>query len=505
MRRIIVGTSPYRSEHETDFCIGIVMTGELIVDVLMPQMGVATSEAVVTKWLVGNGDAVTNEQVVCEISTDKTDAEILAPAAGVLFEILVPEGSNVAVGAPVARIATGEAATHVLFANGDSALREQPAVSEVKATDFAGEVPVSPTTSAANVTSSIVEETRTDERVTRTPVNQLLAGAMIDPTGAADAVLSRPPRVARPLSSPLARRRAQERGIDLALVQGTGRQGRINVHDVLATVKSAPASSQAAPVLQSPFSSGAAVEFPVGYDDVPHEIVATSAHRRATAEHMIRSRQTSAHMYTEVEVDMSSVARARELINSPRVAAGQPKISYLPFIARAAIEVLAEFPDINSTFQYERSIQWGEVNLGVAVDTPSGLVVPVVRGAERMSLEAIADSIRGIADRARNRRLQSDELRAGTFTISNPGSVGAVAGPAIINQPQVAILGVPVIVKRPWVITTDDGLDAIAIRPIMKLALTYDHRAVDGAYATRYVVKVKDLLESWEIRDYLSH
>lgn len=504
MQRVIFGAAFLRGEVETDFCVGNIMTNDLIVDVLMPQMGVATSEAVVTKWFVSVGDTVANEQVVCEISTDKTDAEIAAPTAGVLLEILVSEGSTVAVGAPVGRIATGEAASHVLFANGDSALREQSAVRQEEATSFAAEATVSPTTSAANINAEIAGDSLVDDHATRTPVSRLLAGAIIDPSGAAQAVLARPPRDARPLSSPLARRRAQERGIDLTVVRGTGRQGRINVHDVLATVKSSPTPNVAVPAPQS-FPSGATPELPVGYDDVPHEIVATSAHRRATAEHMIRSRQTSAHMYTEVEVDMSNVARARELVNAPRVAAGLPKISYLPFIAKAAIEMLGEFPDINSTFQYERSIQWSEVNLGVAVDTPTGLVVPVVRGADRMSLEAIADSIRGIADRARNRRLQSDELRAGTFTISNPGSMGAVAGPGIINQPQVAILGVPVIVKRPWVITTDDGLDAIAIRPIMKLALTYDHRAVDGAYATRYVVRVKDLLEGWEVRDYLSH
>jgi 2-oxoglutarate dehydrogenase E2 component (dihydrolipoamide succinyltransferase) len=332
----------------------------------------------------------------------------------------------------------------------------------------------------------------------------MLSGAVIDPAAAADAVLSRPPQNARPLSSPLARRRAEERGLNLTTIKGTGRQGRINVFDVLSAARELQDVNPLPSPHESFLGTTSAIELPLGYDDVPHEIIATSAHRRATAEHMHRSRQTSAHMYTEVEVDMSNVARARDLVNSPRVAAGLPKITYLSLIAKAAIITLLEFPEINSTFQYERSIQWGEVNLGVAVDTPTGLVVPVIRGTERLSLEAIANSIREVADRARSRRLLPDDLRAGTFTISNPGSVGAVAGPAIINQPQVAILGVPVIVKRPWVVTSADGLDAIAVRPIMKLALTYDHRAVDGANATRYVVKVKELLESWEARDYLS-
>lgn len=481
------------------------MTTELIVDVVMPQMGVAISEALVIKWLVNVGDAVKEDQVVCEISTEKTDAEIVAPASGVLLEVLVPEGENVSVGNPVARIATGEAASHLQFANGDSNLREQT-ISEIDPTTlFVAEDSDPLATPAAKVSPSVIEESKMTTRGAFRPVSEMLSGASIDPAGAVDAVLGRPPRKTRPLSSPLARRRADERGIDLSKVQGTGRQGRINVFDVLKTNKPTEDANPVPSFQEASLLINSTTGFPLGYDDVPNEIIVTSAHRRATAEHMHRSRQTSAHMYTEVEVDMSNAARSRDLINSPRLAAGLPKISYLPLIAKAAIAILADFPEINSTFQNERSIQWGEVNLGVAVDTETGLVVPVIRNTGRMSLETIADSIREVADRARRRRLLPDDLRAGTFTISNPGSVGAVAGPAIINQPQVAILGVPVIVKRPWVVTTADGLEAIAIRPIMKLALTYDHRAVDGAHATRYVVRVKELIESWEARDYLSH
>lgn len=243
-------------------------------------------------------------------------------------------------------------------------------------------------------------------------------------------------------------------------------------------------------------------ELPAGYEGVPHEVVKTSRVRQVIAEHMVRSRQTAAHMTTEVDVDLSAVVHARTEINATRVPQGEAKLSYLPFIARAACVALGEHPRLNATFLGERTIHWQAVNLGVAVDTPEGLLVPVIKDCDRMTAPVIAEAITDIAERARTRKLTPDDLAGGTFTLSNPGSVGAVSAPAIINQPQVAILGVPTIQRRPWVIDDDQGNEAVAIRPILRLAVTFDHRAVDGADATRFAVTVKDHLESWSPEAY---
>jgi 2-oxoglutarate dehydrogenase E2 component (dihydrolipoamide succinyltransferase) len=230
---------------------------------------------------------------------------------------------------------------------------------------------------------------------------------------------------------------------------------------------------------------------------VPHEVIETSRVRRAIAEHMSRSRQTAAHMTTEVDVDLSAAVQARKELNQARLDAGEAKLSYLPLIARATCAALGEHPDLNATFLGERMIHWQAVNLGVAVDTPEGLLVPVLPNCDRLAAPAIGDAIADLAERARSRKLMPDDLAGGTFTLSNPGSVGAVSAPAIINQPQVAILGVPTIQRRPWVIADEHGGESIAIRPILRLAVTFDHRAVDGAGATRFAVAVKERLEAW--------
>lgn len=235
---------------------------------------------------------------------------------------------------------------------------------------------------------------------------------------------------------------------------------------------------------------------------MPHDAVATSRIRRVTAEHMTRSRHTAAHMTTEVDVDLGMLTAVREGLNIQRQRAGQDKLSFLPFIARAACAALGEHRDLNATFEAERLLRWGEVNLGIAVDTPRGLMVPVVRGAERLTVESLGAKIVEAAERVREGHVEADDFRAGTFTISNPGSVGAVSAPAIINQPQVAILGMPTIVRRPWVVRLADGQESIAIRPIIRLALTFDHRAVDGAGATRCLVDIKRRLEVWDIDGY---
>lgn len=465
------------------------MSAENVLDVVMPQMGVSVSEGVVVRWLVSVGDSVTNEQLVCEVTTDKTDAEVLAPADGVIVEIMVLEGDAVEVGHPVARMSVGAAAA-TFEAQGTKPTESTP----VK--DVSTEAP-----RAASVATSIVAATpreTTHGRSARS-VNEMLAGAMIDPDGAADAALDRPSHDGRPLSSPLAQRRARERSIDLRMVKGTGRHGRICVQDVVAASRD---TSQATIPTQPSNAIPVVGGVPLGYEDVPFEAFATSAHRRAISEHMLRSRQTSAHMTTEVDVDMFQVAKVRDMMNATRGAAGLGRISYLSFIAKAAVSALSEYPDMNATFQHDRILKWDEVNLGIAVDTPAGLIVPVIRHAQGLTVERFADAIAQVAERARARKLVPDDLRAGTFTVSNPGSVGAVSAPAIINQPQVAILGIPAIAKRVWVMTSPEGTESVAIRPILRLAVTFDHRAIDGAYATRYAVAVKQHLEEWDLRDY---
>jgi pyruvate/2-oxoglutarate dehydrogenase complex dihydrolipoamide acyltransferase (E2) component len=295
---------------------------------------------------------------------------------------------------------------------------------------------------------------------------------------------------------------AKEHGIDLAALTGTGLRGRIRKEDVLAAIaRGDTASSPAAP----PGNAGqppSGAELPTGYTDVPFEVVPTSRQRRMIAEHMVRSRQTAAHMTTEAEVDMTLPGLAREALNATRAGTESARISYLALIAKAMCAALLEFPDLNATFQTERLIRWREVNLGVAVDTEQGLIVPVIRGCERLTAPEIADAIAGLAARARSRRLTAQDTRGGTFTVSNPGSVGAFSAMAIINQPQVGILGTPAIVRRPAVVLDGHGQESIGIRPLMLLALTFDHRAVDGAYATRCVVRVKELLESWDAASY---
>jgi pyruvate/2-oxoglutarate dehydrogenase complex dihydrolipoamide acyltransferase (E2) component len=330
-------------------------------------------------------------------------------------------------------------------------------------------------------------------------------------------------RMDRPAASPAARRLAAELGVAVASVVGTGAGSRITREDVqrratdwlespVPPVASAPVGAPAAraavsaPPAGSPIPAGSAGEsergLPGGYEDVPYDAVPTSRIRRVTAEHMVRSRQTAAHMTTEVDVDLGRLTEVRTTLNAQRQRAGQGKLSYLPFIARTTCAALLDHGDLNATFETDRLLRWGEVNLGIAVDTPRGLMVPVIRGADKLTVEPLAQAIVDLAARVRDGKADADSFRAGTFTISNPGSVGAVSAPAIINQPQVGILGMPTIVRRPWTVRLTDGQETIAIRPIIRLALTFDHRAVDGADATRCLVDIRKRLEAWDVDDY---
>jgi pyruvate dehydrogenase E2 component (dihydrolipoamide acetyltransferase) len=408
----------------------------------MPQMGVSVTEGVVTAWLKAEGDWVEADEIVCEITTDKVDTEVVAPSAGTLAKIVAAAGTTVPVGAPLAMLASGDIAT---------VDPDDPATTDVEPA----------------------------------PPAQAVAAAAL---AAVPAFTN-----GRLVASPVARRIAGEHGIDLAGVEGTGLRGRIRKSDVLALIDRG--------VMPAP-PAGDADGLPAGYAGVPHRIVPTSPTRRAIAEHMVRSRRTAAHMTTEVDVDMHRVTTVRAGMNAERSARGASKLSFLPFVARAACAALADFPDLNATFAGEHLIQWTAINLAIAVDTDRGLLAPVIRDCGNLTVSAIGDHVRDLAARARDRALAPDDLAGGTFTLSNPGSAGAVSAMAIINQPQVAILGMPAIVRRPVVITGPDGDEAVAIRPMMQLALTFDHRAVDGAQATRCAVAIKKRLETWDAEAY---
>ena len=435
----------------------------------MPHMGVSIDEGTVVAWQVGVGDAVAEGDVLCEIATDKVDMEVESPAAGTVTAILADADEVVPVGGPICELGGGGSGAG---ASGDA---------EEGSPGAFGGVPGDPSSASPPGAGGLDEH-----------------GAF-DPAAAADAVVSL--EKDGPLASPVAKRIASQRGIDLNTVTGTGKRGRIRKVDVLAAAEAGPRAPRAAAAAPAPVAASAE-GIPAGYDDVPHEVVPTSRVRQAIAEHMIRSRQTAAHMTTEVDVDLSAVIRARTELNKARLASGDPKLSFMPFIARATCAALAEHRDMNATFQGEQTVRWGQVNLGIAVDTEAGLLVPVIRDAGSLTAPAIGAAIADLAARARDRKLVPDDLAGGTFTISNPGSVGAVSAPAIINQPQVAILGVPTIQRRPWVVTGPDNEEMIAIRSILRLAVTFDHRAIDGADATRFAVSVKTRLESWSTEAY---
>lgn len=522
----------------------------------MPHMGVSVEEGTVVEWLKQVGDEVAAEEAICAIATDKVDTEVVAPVAGVLARILVEVDGNVAVGAALAELAVG--GDVVVPDGGGDAGVGSPDATPRDAVAVSADAGGAPRSVSGEPTPTSLSDSGMAGRVEPSSGGReglkvrAAAGrdefGRFDPVAAAAAVLSFVGRgvgagagqweaasdVGRggsaggaALASPVARRMAAEHGLDLGAVEGSGRGGRVRKADVEAAL-SAGVSSSAAPDPQSspppqaspsgppprtssrtngaagsassPAVADPAVDaggLPAGYEDVPHEVVKTSRVRRLIAEHMSRSRQTAAHMTTEVDVDLSAVVHARTELNAARREAEAPKLSYLPFIARAACVALGSHPELNATFLGERTIHWNAVNLGVAVDTPEGLLVPVVRDCDRLTAPSIGDAIADLAERARSRRLTPDDLAGGTFTLSNPGSVGAVSAPAIINQPQVAILGVPTIQRRPWVIDDGTSGEAIAIRPILRLAVTFDHRAVDGAGATRFAVAVKDSLESW--------
>lgn len=421
----------------------------------MPQMGESIAEGTVTKWLKQVGDTIKRDEPLFEISTDKVDAEIPAAAGGVLLEIMVQEGETVPINTVVARI--GEA--------GEVASTSKPESSSPRPAEAA---PAEPAPVAA--TATVVPITGQDDAAAR-------------PQGLDQRRKTK--------SSPLVRNIAKEHGVDIALVDGSGTGGRVTKKDILlyldqANVAAAPIEAPR-PATPAPAAPTPSVVFPAGERHVREKMTVM---RKKIADHMIMSRQTSAHVQTWQECDMHNVVKRRAALKD-QFAKDGVKLTYTAFIVEALSRGLQAFPILNASIEGEDTVVYHrDINIGIAVALDWGLIVPVVKGTQQMNLLGLASSINDIAERARSKRLSPDEVQGGTFTITNPGVFGSLMGAPIISQPQVAILGVGVIKKRPVVID-----DAIAIRPIMYLSLSFDHRLVDGAQAAKFLSFIVDELE----------
>jgi 2-oxoglutarate dehydrogenase E2 component (dihydrolipoamide succinyltransferase) len=420
-------------------------------DIVMPQMGESIAEATILKWHRKVGEAIGKDETLYDISTDKVDAEIPSPVAGVLLEILVQENATVPVGTLVARV-------------GSAGERQPEATQAPVATPPA--VP---------------------------PVAEAGAAAPVEPAAGMDEE-SLEGRL-RTKSSPLVRRMAETHGIDLRTVKGTGLMGRVTREDMEAHLarRAAPA---AAPAAAAPAPAPLAPPLPAQPADARNRIEPMSRMRKIISDNMVLSKRTSPHVYTVFEIDMTRVARLRVQHRAAFEAAYGTKLSFTPFVMAAVAKALRAFPIVNASVEGEAIVYRQDIHLGVAVSLEWGLVVPVVRNADQMNLGGLARHLNDLAERARNKQLKPDELQGGTFTITNPGVYGDVFGLPIINQPQVAILGMGGIAKRPVVVTSEDGTDAIAIRQMMFSSLGFDHRIIDGAVADQFMAVVKRELES---------
>ena len=457
--------------------------------VTMPQLGETVVEGTITKWLKHEGDTVERDEPLFEISTDKVDTEVPSPASGTLTQILVQEGETVDVGTKLGQIggtAGAEAPT-------ETAEPEPPAPTAEEATE--------PATAQAAPTAS-------------------------EPSAAPPAA-DQPSGNGKAFVSPVVARIAGEHGIDPSQVPGTGTGGRVTKKDILAFVESggakeqpqapaptpAPAAQQAqpeAPARQAPPPAQAPpppkpkppAPAPVAAGEtLPGETVEPiTAMRRGIAEHMRRSLDTAAHVTSAIEVDFSRVVAVREQLKKEYQAAYGVNPTYLAFVAKASVETLRAYPYVNAEMRGDSIVTRNFVNLGIAVELAEGkgLIVPVIRNAEGLNLLGLARGIAEIAAKARNKQLVPDDVQGGTFTITNPGGYGTFHGTPVISQPQSAILGTYALVKRPWVVEDELGQDVIAIRPLMNITLTYDHRLVDGALAGRFLRDLRERLEGWE-------
>ncbi|MFQ5514802.1 MAG: dihydrolipoamide acetyltransferase family protein [Myxococcota bacterium] len=421
----------------------------MAVTVIMPQMGESVSEGTVERWCVREGDRVEKDQILCEITTDKVDAEIPAPEAGILTQILVAEGQTVEVGAELALIDVVAASP-----------KEEDEAPTSRSASAQPQTPPTPKDSGAAASEPASE----------------------------------------PRATPLARRIAEERGIDLRAVQGSGVAGRVTKDDLLAAASRTPVA--ASPDDQKP-APGTLGEFltqlriPVHKLQEGDRVIPFSTVRRRVAEHMVVSKIVSPHVGTVAEVDLHRLVRLRERAKGDFQRKHGFKLTYLPFVVHATVRALRDFPRMNAAVVGESIVERSGIHVGVAVETEKGLLVPVIRDTDHLSLTGIARAIEDLSRRARARKISADELYGGTFTVTNPGREGNLYGFAVINQPQVGILRMGEVRKRP-VVVEQDGADVLAIHPMMYLALSYDHRIIDGVTGNGFLFRVARYLEEAE-------
>lgn len=440
-------------------------------EITLPQLGETVTEGTITRWFKKIGEQVAADEPLFEVSTDKVDTEVPSPIAGVLTEIRVPEGDTVAVGTVIAVV--GDAGSAPAAAPAPTAAPEPAPAPTPAPVSAPAAPPVAPTPAPAPAPTPAPAST---------------------PTATQGQVLS-----------PVVRKLISDNGLDVTQIAGSGPGGRITRDDVVAVIEkggarttptAAPASGPSAPAA-SVAPSAPRPTAPRAVAGARDEIVPLSKIRQATGSHMIASKGVSPHAFSVVEVDFANVDATRLRTKDEFKATEGFSLTYLPFITRAVVDALGEFPHLNASVTDTDLIVHRFIDLGIAVDLDyQGLLVPVVRDAETKRLRAIAREIFDLANRARSRRVTPDEITGGTFTITNNGSAGSVLTMPIINQPQVAILSTDAIVKKPVVISVPGGGESIAIHPVGNLAMAWDHRAFDGAYAAGFLVKVKNILET---------
>jgi pyruvate dehydrogenase E2 component (dihydrolipoamide acetyltransferase) len=462
-------------------------------DVVMPQMGESIAEGTVIKWIKKVGDKVGRDEPLLEISTDKVDAEIPSPVAGVLSEILVKEGETVAVNSVLARLtAEGEAAAPSPASAAPAAAPEPKIVAKQE--------PPRPTPHQPSNATAANDRSQEATGVSGPAVPKQPAAPM-----AASPSESQPPpneqkvtsldERRRTKSSPLVRKIAKENEVDISQLQGSGVSGRVTKKDILQYLEqpSTPETSRPptpAGKPQAPSERPAPMSFASG-ESV--RIEPLSVMRKRIAHHMVLSKQTSAHVTTVFEIDFTLIDRLRKRFKEEFAERGV-KLTYLPFVVQAVITALREYPVLNASMDESNIIYHRDLNIGIAVALEWGLIVPVLKNADEKNILGLARSINDLGERARTKKLSPDDVQGGTFTITNPGIYGGLFGTPIINQPQVAILGVGGVKKRPVVVTNDEG-DSITIRSICILALTFDHRLIDGSVADQFMARIREVIE----------
>jgi 2-oxoglutarate dehydrogenase E2 component (dihydrolipoamide succinyltransferase) len=449
-------------------------------DVIMPQMGESIFEGTLTKWLKKPGDKVQRDEPLFEISTDKVDAEIPAPASGVLKEVKVAEGATVQVNTVVG----------VIDAEGAAAVPAPPKPEAPRAAAPAPAPPApGPRARQPQPTEAVARKGDGARPPAPEPARPREAVAR-----QAETVIEFPSAEEgqRVRSSPLVRRIARDHNVDLAQVPGTGLGGRITKEDIMRFVEQHPAG---APPAAAPGAPPVAAPAPLA---VPGDLVPMSTMRKKIAEHMVASKRTSAHVHSIFEIDMTRIVKLRERERAEWEKRNGTKLTFMPFFARAVLAGIREWPIVNSSVEGESIRYHRNVNLGIAVALDWGLIVPVVKQAEEKNFLGLQRAITELAERARNKKLSPDDVQGGTFTITNPGPYGPLFGTPIINQPQVAILGIGGIFKTPVVKTDPEGNDYFAVAHILHVSLGYDHRVVDGAVADQFLAVVKKELEQWD-------